>query len=44
MSYLYLQTAEKNSRRKLGEMHVPTDNIKEYIFEILGGQRDTTFV
>ena len=34
----------ENIKRKLRELHVPTDIIKEYVFEIFGGQRGTTFV
>ena len=34
----------ENIKRKLRELNVPSDAIKEYLFEIFGGQRDTTFV
>jgi len=34
----------ENIKRKLCELNVPSDTIKEYVFKIFGGQRGTTFV
>ena len=34
----------ENIKRELCELNVPSDAIKEYLFDIFGGQRGTTFV
>jgi len=34
----------ENIKRKLRELNVPSGVIQEYVFQIFGGQRGTTFV
>jgi len=36
--------SRENIKRKLRELSVPPDVIKEYLFDIFGGQRGTTFI